>query len=151
MWILKFLPAWIFQAFILLGLVGIILSFFASFFARFIPTLHSVKLPIQILSVCFLVFGSYIWGGISNHKAWELKVKKLQEKVLVAEQKSKRVNTEIEYKYIDKVKLIKEVQFVVREKIKEVAVRIDAECNITPEAIDILNTAASNPKFEISK
>ena len=144
MWVLNFLPSWIHQAFVLIGFVGIIVSLFASFFSRFLPTLLLIKLPLQIISTGFLVFGVYLWGGIANQEMWEAKVKEMQDKVAIAEQKSKEVNTKIQYKYIDKIKVVQEVQIVVQEKIKEVAVRIDSECKVTDEAVDILNTAAKN-------
>jgi len=151
MWVLNFLPSWIHQAFVLIGFVGIIVSLFASFFSRFLPTLLLIKLPLQIISVGFLVFGVYLWGGIANQEMWEARVKEMQEKVAIAEQKSKEVNTKIQYKYIDKIKVVQEVQVVVQEKIKEVAVRIDSECKVTNEAVDILNMAAKNSKVKVSK
>ena len=151
MWVLNFLPPWIHQAFVLIGFVGIIVSLFASFFSRFLPTLLLIKLPLQIISIGFLVFGVYLWGGIANQEMWEARVKEMQDKVAIAEQKSKEVNTKIQYKYIDKIKVVQEVQIVVQEKIKEVAVRIDSECKITNEAVDILNMAAKNSKAGAGK
>ena len=151
MWVLNFLPPWIHQAFVLIGFVGIIVSLFASFFSRFLPTLLLIKLPLQIISIGFLVFGVYLWGGIANQEMWEARVKEMQEKVAIAEQKSKEVNTKIQYKYLDKIKVVQEVQIVVQEKIKEVAVRIDSECKITNEAVDILNMAAKNSKAGAGK
>ena len=93
MWILNFLPSWIYQAFVLIGLVGITVSIFTGFFSRFIPTLLLIKLPLQIISIGFLVFGVYLWGGIANQEMWEARVKEMQDKVAIAEQKSKEVNT----------------------------------------------------------
>ena len=151
MWILNFLPSWIYQAFVLFGLVGIIVSIFTGFFSRFLPTLLLIKLPLQIISIGFLVFGVYLWGGIANQEMWEARVKEMQDKVAIAEQKSKEVNTKIQYKYIDKIKVVQEVQIVVQEKIKEVAVRIDSECKVTNEAVDILNMAAKNSKAGAGK
>lgn len=142
MWILNFLPSWIYQVFLLLGAVGTLVSVFTGFFTRFIPTLLTFKIPLQIASAGLLFLGFYLWGSISNQEIWEAKVKEMQDRVEVAEQKSKEVNTVIKYKYVDKIKVIQEVQVVVQEKIKEVAVKIDSECKITPEAVDILNTAA---------
>ena len=151
MWVLNFLPSWIHQAFVLIGFVGIIVSLFASFFSRFLPTLLLIKLPLQIISIGFLVFGVYLWGGIANQEMWEARVKEMQDKVAIAEQKSKEVNTKIQYKYLDKIKVVQEVQIVVQEKIKEVAVRIDSECKVTNEAVDILNMAAKNSKAGVGK
>jgi uncharacterized membrane protein len=75
-------------------------------------------------------------------------VREFEEKVKVAEEKSKQVNTEIKTVYVDRVKTVKETQYIIQEKIKEVEKKIDAECKVTPEAIDILNEAARTPKKE---
>ena len=58
------------------------------------------------------------------------------------EEQSKQKNVEIQTIYRDKVKVVKEQQIVIQERIKEVEKKIDAECKIAPEAIDILNQAA---------
>ena len=42
--------------------------------------------------------------------------------------------------------IVKDVQVVIQEKVKEVAAQIDAQCKVAPEAIDILNLAADNVK-----
>ena len=144
MWILNFLPTWIAYAITLIGAIGLVVSIFTGLLSRFFPALLVVKLPLQLLSVAALVFGVYLWGGISNQEMWEARVKEMEEKVAIAEEKAKQTNTVIEYKYRDKIKVVKEVQVVVQERIKEVEKILDAKCEVPPEAIDILNTAAKN-------
>lgn len=144
MWMLNFFPTWIAQVITLLGVLGLVVSFFAGFFARFYTPILTFKLPLQIISVIILSFGFYLSGWFANQDEWLAKVKEMEAKVQVAEQKAKEVNTKIEYKYVDKVRVVKEVQVVVQEKIKEVEKIIDAKCEVTPEAIAILNIAAKN-------
>lgn len=151
MWILNFLPTWIAYVIALAGATGLVVSFFAGFFSRFIPQLALIKFPLQLISVVTLTFGVYLWGGIANQEMWEARVNEMKEKVAIAEKKSKETNTKIEYKYIDKIKVVQDVQVVVQERIKEVATKIDAECKIAPEAVDILNAAAKNIKPGASK
>lgn len=144
MWILNFLPTWIAYVIAAIGAAGLVGSIFAGFLSRFFPQLLVIKIPLQIVSVLVLVFGVYLSGGIANQEMWEARVKEMEKKVEIAEQKAKETNTKIEYKYIDKVKVVKEVQVVVQEKIKEVEKIIDAQCTVPPEALDILNMAAKN-------
>lgn len=144
MWMLNFLPTWIAQVIALLGVLGLVVSFFAGFFSRFYAPILTFKFPLQIISIIVLSFGFYLSGWFANQEEWEAKVKEMEAKVQVAEQKAKEVNTKIEYKYVDKVKVVKEVQVVVQEKIKEVEKIIDAKCEVTPEAVEILNVAARN-------
>jgi hypothetical protein len=48
--------------------------------------------------------------------------------------------------YIDRVKTVKDTQYVIQERIKEVEKIIDKECKVVPEAVDIHNAAAKNRK-----
>ena len=73
-------------------------------------------------------------------------VKEMEAKVALADEKSKNATGKIEYKFVDKVKVVKDVQVVVQEKIKEVATVIDSKCELTPEAVSLINAAAKNIK-----
>ena len=43
---------------------------------------------------------------------------------------------------MDRVRVVKEVQYVVQARIAKDAAKIDLTCRVDPEAIDILNQAA---------
>ena len=111
-----------------------------------IPLINKYKLPIQIFSLLLLVFGIYMEGAISNEEKWQALVKEMEAKVALAEEKSKNANSKIEYKFLDKVKLVEKTQVVIQEKLKEVEKVIDAKCEIDPSVISILNEAAKAPK-----
>jgi len=140
MWLLNFLPFWFFHLVTLAGAIGLIIGFALGM----IPVINKYKLPIQIISIVLLVSGIYMEGAISNEEKWQALVREMEAKVALAEEQSKNANSKIEYKFIDKIKKVKETQVIVQEKVKEVAAKIDAECKITPEAISILNAAARN-------
>ena len=142
MWILNFLPFWFFHLITLLGVVGLV----AGFVLGMIPLINKYKLPIQIFSLLLLVFGIYMEGAISNEEKWQALVKEMEAKVALAEEKSKNANSKIEYKFLDKVKLVEKTQVVIQEKLKEVEKVIDAKCEIDPSVISILNEAAKVPK-----
>ena len=142
MWILNFLPSWIAYVIAGLGAAGLIIATLAGLFSRFFPQLVIIKFPLQVISVVVLVFGVYLSGGIANQEMWEARVKAMEEKVAIAEKKAREANARIEYKYVDRIKVVKEVQVVVQEKIKEVEKIIDAKCEVPNEAISILNMAA---------
>ena len=141
MWILNFLPFWFFHLITLLGVVGLV----AGFVLGMIPLINKYKLPIQIFSLLLLVFGIYMEGAISNEEKWQALVKEMEAKVALAEEKSKNANSKIEYKFLDKVKLVEKTQVVIQEKLKEVEKVIDAKCEIDPSVISILNEAAKAP------
>jgi hypothetical protein len=141
-WILNFIPDVILQAIIhglfVLSLVCII----ASYFISNIPQIGAYSTIIRIASVVVFIVCVFIEGMFYKDAQWEERVAELKQKVELAEQASKEVNTVIEYKYKDRVKKVTEFQVVVEEKIKLVENKINAECKIAPEVISILNEAA---------
>ena len=150
MWMLAFFPdvflAWIINTILIVGIVGFVASFFFGFVVRWIPTIAPYHLLIQVISIVLLVGGVYFKGGYSVEMAWRERVAELEAKIAISEQKSKEVNEKIVTVYKDRVKVVKETQVVVQEKIKIVEVKIDSQCTITPDTIDILNQAAVGKK-----
>jgi len=105
MWILNFLPDWFFHALLLIGVVG----YASTFLIRFLPSfVYMYKLPIQLVSVGIMACSLFMIGAISEREAWEARVKEMEEKVRLAEQKAQQVNEEIQIKVVEKTKVIKE-------------------------------------------
>lgn len=150
-WLINLIPDWVSHLIVLFGVLGLA----ASFILSHIPLISKYKLPLQAVSVVVLVVGIWLEGAIGGNQHWKDKVTELEAiivvneenaKIALAEEKSKSANTSIQYKYVDKVRVIQDVKIVVQEKIKEVATKIDSECRMTPEAIDLLNTSAKSVK-----
>jgi hypothetical protein len=133
---------WVINAVLLTGLVATL----ASFFIKFIPFVNSYKLPIQILGIVLLAIGLFFKGGYATEMMWRDRVAAMEEKVAAAEVKSAKINTVIQKVYVDKVKVVKDTQYVIQERIKEVEKLIDKDCRVAPEAVDIHNDAAKNRK-----
>jgi hypothetical protein len=143
MFLLSFVP----DAVLHLVVVGILFTgvgiYVLSFFTRFIPPLIPYSGIARIVGTVLIVCGIYFYGSYSTEMSWRNKVAELEEQVKVAEAKSKIVNVEIQTVYRDKVKIVKETQVVIQERIKEVEKRIDSQCTIDTEVIKILNDAAA--------
>jgi hypothetical protein len=133
---------WVINTVLLTGLIATLVSFFI----KFIPFVNSYKLPIQILGIVLLAIGLFFKGGYSTEMMWRDRVAAMEEKVAAAEVKSAKTNTVIQKVYIDKVKVVKDTQYVIQERIKEVEKLIDKDCRVAPEAVDIHNDAAKNRK-----
>ena len=144
LWVLTLMPdtfiVWFVNILLLLGVIGIVVSFFV----KFIPIVNTYRLPLQIGSVIVLMCGIYFQGGIDTEQKWRDRVAEAEAKIAEAEEKSKKTNTIIKTKIVEKIKVVKDVQVVVQEKIVEKEKIIDAECKVAPEAVDILNEAAKN-------
>ena len=155
MWMLWWVPdsflTWAIHAILIGGAVGTFLSFFLLHrIVRWFPALAPWHLLIQIVSVALLVGGVYFKGGYDTEASWRAKVAEAEAKIAAAEVKSKETNVVIKKVYVDRVKKVKELQIVYKDRIKEVEKVIDAECKVAPEAISILNDSAKLRKGTVT-
>lgn len=143
-WMLSLIPEgvllWAINLALLAGVIGIV----TGFFIKVIPFVNQYRVPVQIISIILLAGGLYFKGGYSNELAWREKIANLEQQVKESEAKSDQANKDLAKKSKEKVKIVKEVQVVIKERIKEVEKRIDADCKVDPEAISIINDAAKN-------
>ena len=140
MWILKWLPDWIFYGLLLVGLLG----YASTYLLRFIPipAIYIYKTPIQIVSIALVVVGTFMSGAIHNEAAWIARVKEMEAKVAEAEQKSQVVNTEIQTKIVTKTQVIKEKGDEIIKFVDKEVVKYDNSCVIPNEVIESINKAA---------
>ena len=148
MWILKFLPDWIFYAILVAGLLGLLLTYVM----KFIPFVYMYRTPIQVGSILAIVIGTYMAGAISNEEAWLARVKEIEDKVAAATVQSKEENVKIVEKLVKKTEYITRrgqdiVQYVDREIVKyDTKFAPGGICEIPKEFIEAHNRAAEAPK-----
>ena len=148
MWLLSFVPdSWLHLA-VLAVLASGVGMYVLSLFVNFIPPLKIYKTPIQLIGSLLAIAGVYFYGSYATEMEWRDKVKEAEAKVAIAEAKSQEVNTIIKKVYVDKVKVIHDTKIVIQEKIVNVAEKMDAKCEVIPEALDILNEAAKKPEVK---
>jgi predicted Co/Zn/Cd cation transporter (cation efflux family) len=140
MWILEWIPNWIFYAILLLGL----LAFAATYLLKLIPipVLFVYRTPIQIASLMMIVFGVYMAGSIANNESWLAKVREVEAKLAEAEVKAAQETVKIVERVVVQNRVVREkgqniIQYVDREVVK-----YDNKCEIPTTVIDVLNKAA---------
>ena len=138
MWILQFLPNWIFYLLLFAGVI----AFLVTHFIKVLPQAQLIK----VTSVAAVIISTYMIGAISNNDAWLARVKDLEVKVAEAEAKSAAANTDIVEKTITKTQVIRErgqdiVKYVDREVVK-----YDTTCLVPKEFVSAHNKAAEAPK-----
>ena len=139
MWILKWLPFWIFYAVLAVGLIGLAVTYLLKYIP--IPAIYIYKTPIQLASVALIVLGTYMSGAISNEEAWLARVKELEAKVEAAQVESEKENVKIETKIVTKTQVIKErgeeiIKYVDKEIVKyDTTFLPGGECEIPKEFI----------------
>jgi hypothetical protein len=146
MWLMNFLPNWIFHAILLSGVLGLI----ASLVLKFIPFFATYRLPIQVGSILLIVVGVWFEGAISNQASWEARVKEVEAQVAAAEAKSAQANVKIVTKVVKQLELVRTrgddiIRYVDREVAadKEV-IKFVENCPIPKIVIDTHNAAAAN-------
>lgn len=147
-WALGLLPDWVWSALLVVGILAIV----ASAVLGVIPFVKQYKLPIQIGGIISVVVSVWFLGAASNEDKWQAKIKDLEDKVKIAEEKSNNTNTEIQEKVITKTKIIKEqgktqIEYIDRvvTQDKEV-IKFVENCPIPKVIIDEHNAAAEMNK-----
>ena len=123
---------------------GIVL-YIASKLVTWIPMMGQYRLPAEIIGVVLLVVGAFFYGGHGVQKAWLERVAELEAKVKAAESKSQIVNTVIQTKIVERVKIVEKKVEVVRKEIEIQREVINAECKINDIAVELYNKAISDP------
>lgn len=144
-WMLSLLPdsifVWITYLLIALGVALYVVSKLVAW----IPLMGQYKLPAELVGVLLLVAGSYLFGSYGTEMSWRERVRELEAKVKVAEEKSQQVNTVIQIKIVEKIKIVKENVYVNREIIKEVAGKqLDAQCTLPRSTVSLHDSASRN-------
>ena len=148
MWILSWLPNWIFYGVFFAGLLGLL----ATYVMKFIPFVYVYRTPIQAISVLAIAIGTYMSGAISNEEAWQVRVKEMEAKVAAAEIESQKENVKIVEKVVKKTEYITRkgqdiVKYVDREVVKyDTKFMPSGQCELPKEFIKALNDAAEPPK-----
>jgi len=148
MWILQWLPNWIFYAIFFAGLLGLV----ATFIMKFIPLVYVYRTPIQAVSVVLIALGTYMAGAISNEEAWQARVKEMEAKVEAAAVESAQENVKIVEKVVKKTEYIKTrgediVKYIDKEIVKyDTKFLPGGQCEIPKEFIEAHNRAAEAPK-----
>ncbi len=145
MWIFEWLPDAVTHIIFLVGAVGI----FAGFVLTFIPFVKQYKIAIQIASIFIFALGVYLEGGLADNKEWTSRVKELEGKLAVAEEKSKTANVVVEEKIVTKTQIVKQkgkdiIQYVDREVVKNNdVIKYIENCPVPKVLVDVHNKAAT--------
>ena len=148
MWILQWLPDWIFYGIFFAGLLGLL----ATYVMKFIPFVYVYRTPIQAVSILAIAIGTYMSGAISNEETWQARVKEMEAKVAAAEVQSVKENIKVVEKVVKKTEYITRrgqdiIQYVDREIVKyDTKFAAGGVCEIPQEFIKAINTAAEAPK-----
>ena len=138
MFLLSWLPDWIFYVLTLTGITGLVVAFTIG---KLIPIEYQLALKFVSTGAC--AFGLFMIGAISNENVWQLKVKEMEAKVAKQELAAAEISTNVITQYVDRVKI---VEGKTHEIIKKVPVYItkesDDKCTINNGFVSLHNASA---------
>ena len=137
MFLLNFLPDFVFHLMVIFGLLGLL----ASQFFSFIPFVSSYTTPIKIISIILLVVGVWFEGAINNNDSWKQKVAQLEIQVANAETLSTETNLKLQENLNVKTKVIYDKK---NETIKEITKYVHDDCRLSNVAISLHNSSSQN-------
>jgi hypothetical protein len=137
-WILNFIPDFVFHAILILSLLALA----GSFVLDSIPFISTNAKAIQLASAVVLAIAIFFEGAISNESVWQARVKELELKVAKAETESAEANGKLSKQLAAKDKEIALAQAELKNRIRQGAAAMDAVCKIPSDVVSILNDAA---------
>ena len=140
-WLLQLIPDGIFVWLTYLLFAAGLVLYVASKLVSWIPLMGQYRLPAELMGVLVLVIAAYFYGGISYRE----QIAEMKQRVRIAEEQSQKVNTVIETKIIEKVKVVKQNVYITREIVKEAAGRqLDAQCSLPRSTVSLHDSASLN-------
>ena len=134
MWILNWLPDWLFYVIFLAGVLALVIG----------KILAPLRLYAYPAGVFLIIMGTWYSGGIAKDHEWKAKVAEVEAKLAIAQQASAQVNEKIITRVVTKNQIIKlRGDDIVRYIDKEV-VKYDNTCKIPIEVIAVHNMAAKH-------
>ena len=140
-WLLQLVPDSIFVWITYLLFAAGLVLYVASKLVSWIPLIGQYRLPAELVGVMALVIAGYFYGGISYRE----QIAEMKQRVRIAEEQSQKVNTVIETKVIEKVKVVKQNVYITREIVRDTAGRqLDAQCSLPRSTVSLHDSASLN-------
>lgn len=145
MWLLtSFLPDWLVTYFVhIIFIIGLVTTFASSIVQR-IPFISNYGHLIKPIGMILLAAGLFLEGSWWNQRGFNEKIADLQAKIVVAEEKSKETNVQIQKEVVEKIKLVKEKVYENNQAIEAKRSAINAECKLSDDAWMLYNRATQN-------
>ena len=130
MWILEWIPHWIYWTLLIFSTIAVTTSWSQQW------------RNYNFLMVIFCV-GCLSW--FSSQDSWKAELVALQQQAAVIQQQSAQVNQEIQTKTVTKIKKVKEIEYVNRDIIKtQIVKELDSSCALPESAVLLHNSASQN-------
>jgi len=150
MWYLQFMYSMIPDTWIELATYAILATgvtfYILSKLIVWIPFIKNYKIPLELIGVILYGIGAFYAGGYGVEKMWRDRVEEVQAKVRELEGRQAEVVVRIETKVVTKIKKVEVIKEVIKQEIIEKEKLINANCDVSPDAIEMFNKSVTNPE-----
>lgn len=142
MWLLNWLPDFVFHGMLVIGLLALA----ASFVLGFIPFVAQYKIPMQVAGIILTVVAVWYEGGIAKDAEYKARIAEMELKISRSETAAAEANTRLAEQILREQARIKDITETNKKRLKELAGELDKQCTVNQGVIDVLNNAAKNRK-----
>ena len=140
MWILNFLPNFVFDLMLLIG----VLAIGASFILTFIPFIEQYRLPIQVGGIILTIVAVWYQGGIAKDAEYRARIAAMELKLSRAETAAAEANTRLAEQILKENARIRDLTENNKRRLKELSDQLNQQCRVDQSVINVLNDAARN-------
>lgn len=115
-----------------------IICYFAS---KFAGVYKVIAIPFSIVLILLAVF---VEGNLWGLRQYDKQIAEYKEKIRVAEEQSSKVNTVIQTKFVEKIKVVKDNTNANIQIVEKVVTEYDNLCALSNAAISLHNAASQN-------
>jgi predicted membrane metal-binding protein len=112
-----------------------------------IPVIKTYKFTIELLGVLLYGIGAFYAGGYGVERLWRERVAQMEAKVQELEGRQAEVVKVIETKVVTKIKTVEVVKEVIKKEIEIREKEINANCDVSPAAIEMFNKSVTDPEL----
>ena len=142
MWILNWLPDFVFHLMLLVGLLAIAVSFVLTA----MPFVNQYKLPIQVAGIILTVLAVWYEGGIAKDAEYKIRIAEMELRISRSETAAAEANTRLAEQILRENARIKDITETNKKRLQELAGQLNQQCSVNQGVIDVLNDAATNRK-----
>jgi len=151
MWLLHFIPDALIVYVINMSILAGVAITIAGTFLGFIPFISRYKSILHLVGIAVLVLGVYCKGVFSTDAAMREEVRALEAKIAVAEKKAQEANTQVQTKIVTKVVKIQDKANTAKETLRRRKDTINAECNLSDDAVNAYNFSITKTPTQETK
>ena len=138
------------EAWIAIAITGAVVYYLSGFILAF-PQFKPYGILVKVVGILALVGGVFMTGGAGVTAIWQQQLKEANERIAIAEGKSKEVNVKIVEKIVKQLEVVHQKGDEVIKYVDREVTKYDNTCPVPDVVVKAHNAAALNQSIEKDK